>query len=254
MVLPLSSRILRAEAKAKGIGFTLASTSKKRISGYSADRSDQESPPASLCTSSTLEKTKEKRAQHVEMCAKRRRKEEATFQALNARNDLAQAGVKCQPGFLFGRSRALPQGCVDMDTVNLIVVSKEAPSKDDQESFQQTSHTADSGYCDVSSEDYVDLLTSAQHFYLAKGRIPTPSEDAVNERSSQISSSNTTDFSSPVDSENEFEMEIPPIAQNEKCDDETLPNSTDTMRYIKTSLDLAVLTLSEAIMHFSSAR
>lgn len=251
MVLPLSSRILKAEAKARSSGFTLASKSKKRVSGYSADRSDQESPPATLST--TMEKTKEKRAQHVEQCAKRKRVEEANFQAFNARNDLAQAGVKCQPG-IFGRSRALPQGHIDMDTVDLIVVSKETPYTNDKEGFEDTGYMTDIEYSDVSSEDYMDLLTCSQQFYLAKGRIPTPSEDAVNERSSQISSSNTTGFSTAVDSDNEFETDIPSMAQDHGCNDETLPNITVTMKYIETSLDLAVLTLSEAIVHFSSAR
>eukprot|EP00557_Chaetoceros_sp_GSL56_P006940 CAMPEP_0176499348 /NCGR_PEP_ID=MMETSP0200_2-20121128/12878_1 /TAXON_ID=947934 /ORGANISM="Chaetoceros sp., Strain GSL56" /LENGTH=404 /DNA_ID=CAMNT_0017897759 /DNA_START=23 /DNA_END=1237 /DNA_ORIENTATION=- len=252
MVLPLSSRILKAEAKAKNSGFALASKSKKHVSGYSADRSDQESPPASLCTT---EKTKEKRAQHVEQCAKRRRTKEANFQAFNARNDLIQAGVKCQPG-LFGRSRAVLQGCVDMDTVDLIVVSKETSYPNDKDDFQETDNSPDGGSCDVSSDDYMELLICAQQFYLAKGPIPTPSEDAVNERSSQISSSNTTGFSTAVDSENEFEMEIPPIAQDRECYDETLPDiaDTDITRFIKSSLDLAVLTLNEAIIHFSSAR
>jgi len=257
MVSPLSSRILNAEAKANMAGSSVyayrplieewqhRAKTKKRVSGYSADGSEQESPPSSECSFG-----KETRANQVEHEAKRRRTEEADFQAFHARNDLAKAGVNFLPG-LIGRSRALTHGSIEMDRAGLVVVSRNTPYVNDIQAVHCEDHVVeDENNYESTHMDYVQLLSCAQHFYTSKRPIPTPSEEAANE-----SGSNTTGSTTPTDySASECDpIEILPKPLNDAQDDFGSV-SEDDICCINSSLRPITLTLENALLHSQAAR
>jgi hypothetical protein len=165
---------------------------KKRVSGYTADRSEGESPPASLYSVDKESGQKEMRARQVESLAKRRKIEESNFQAFNVKNDLAKAGIHSLPGT---RSHPLPRGSVDMDKVQLVKSSKETPYVGDQTvSNDVKGNRTPDWHLQHRIEDYSDLYKQVHHFYTSKHQIPTPSEEAgtKSERSSSISSNSST--------------------------------------------------------------
>lgn len=253
MVSPLSSRVLNAEAIAN-IGGSSAYArrpffreewqhpvkTKKRISGYSADRSDQESPPCSECSLG-----KETRANQVEQGAKRRRTEKVDFQAFHARNDLAEAGVNCLPG-----------GSIETDRVGLIVVSRNNPYVNDLQVAHCQDHAVeDANNYESTHMDYMQLLSCAQHFYTSNRPIPTPSEEAANERSNYESFSNTTGSTTPTDySASEADpAEILPKPLNDAQDD-FVSVSEDGISCINSSLSPMAFTLENALLHNQAAR
>lgn len=168
------------------------------VSGYSADRSDIESPPASLSSSSSnrgsnskdlaTNNLKEIRARQVEFMAKKRKTEENNFQAFNVKNDLARAGVYSLPAM---RSRALPRGAVNMSSVKLILVSDKSPYPGD---LQNTDVAKEESFS-FDYDAYSELFKAAQYFYTSNQTIPTPSEEAANGLSSSVSSSRTNSIS-----------------------------------------------------------
>ena len=260
MVSPLSSRMMNAEAKANGANSYARrpltanvieewkKKAKKRVSGYWADRSDQESPPM---TANSLDK--EFRAKQVEIHAKRRRLEESSFQAHNARNDLKKAGISCPPG-LFGRSRALLLGSVDMSKVNLVVVSNDqivSGKTEDKQPQVEVVKTTEQGL--ASFEEYSKLLSSSQQYYTTKGRIPTPSEEEPEERFSDTTGTNSTETNS--DSGDYEPPEILPKLleiQEEQKASHSIPDYV--IQCIGSSLDTSRLSLEEALMNMNSAR
>ena len=139
MVSPLSSRIynLEAKAKIKNLKPSLTNDSKlpwqienrrKRISGYIADKESE---------SVVVNTQKQHRAEQVESLAKRRKVEQQNFKAHNVKNELAAAGIDFVP-----RSRAFPEGSIDMSCVELITSSKfdarcsKAPSNLERSPFE----------------------------------------------------------------------------------------------------------------------
>jgi hypothetical protein len=266
MVSPLSSRILNAEAQAKiaiyypPVNNPLAvnviedwqqrAKSNKRVSGYSADRSDHEILPSRFCS---LDKAV--RAQQVGNHAKRRRTEEASFQAFNARSDLANSGVNCLPG-LIGRSRALPHGSFNMNEVKLIVVSRNNPYEDDIEPIESVNKTNDIS----SNEDYMQLISCSQHFYTTMGRVPTPSVEAANERSNNENASNTIGtMNTPTECSSISEglpNDIIPKPQDKGYvqDKETVGASEDMIHRISSSKSSTTITLEDALAPSETAR
>ena len=230
MVSPLSSRILNAEAKANINGSSTyahmpltanviedwqrRANAKKRVSGYSADRSDH----GSLLTGVSSLDSKAIRANQIEQHAKRRRTEEASFQAFNARNDLAKAEVQCLHG-LIGTSRALPHGSVNMDRVKLVVVSRDKPynyESDLEGDIQGDVEVVEKNNNVSLYEDYIQLLCCSQHFYTIEGRIPTPSEEASRNLESVSNTTMTTNTPTECSSDSEGDLiVIPPKPQNE---------------------------------------
>lgn len=261
MVSPLSSRIMNAEAKANINGRSkyrpLTANNvigewqirgRKRVSGYTADRS--ESPPASLYCIDKEIGPKEMRARQVENLAKRRKTEEANFQAFNVKHDLAKAGVQSLPGL---RSRALPRGSVNMDNVTLVCVSKESPYPgdefvDDEDDTKRTCQPQ----LQHGVEEYLELLKQAQHFYTSKEYIPTRSEEAAaNSRSSTVSSDGTTD--NPSDSDSIFAYEIP-TKLIDVINSEDKSDADIHYGYITKSMNHSTDTLENALVSCDSAR
>ncbi len=275
MVSPLSSRIMNAEAKANINGASKyrpltanvigewQRRAQKRVSGYTADRSEGESPPASLYSLDKEMGAKEMRAQQVESLAKRRRTEEANFQAFNVKNDLSKAGLNLP----VLRSRALLRGSVNMDSVKLIRVTKESPHSLEELLDPQPALTCSSArdrlQHDIEEHDYSDLLKQAQQFYTSKGYIPTPSEEALsNDRSSTISSSGTPsppeDCSSDTESigcTQKIPIKLATIEEEKDTDDHESEDNHDYYSYITRAMDCCAReTLEDAIVSYDSAR
>lgn len=259
MVSPLSSRMMNAEAKANGASSYARrpltanvieewkKKAKKRVSGYWADRSDQESPPMGAYSLD-----KEIRAKQVEIHAKRRRLEESAFQAHNARNDLKKAGISCPPG-LVGRSRALLVGSVDMSKVNLVVVSNDQVVSGKKEEKQSQVEVVKTQQGLASFDEYSQLLSLSQQYYITKGRIPTPSEEEPEERCSDTTGTNSTGTNS--DSSDYEPPEILPKLleiQEEQKASHSIPDYV--IQCIGSSLDASRLSLEEALMNMNSAR
>ena len=193
MVSPLSSRILNLEAKAKinreiihaplpptaGRTWIRSNSKSKRVSGYSADRE-------SASVSVPIQYEKQKRVDQVEAQAKRRKIDELNFQAANVREDLKESGIQCRPG-LFGRSRALPIGSVDMSTVKLIVRSKGQPCHEAVSRKLPPDEVP-------STETYSDLLIACQSFYKTNGPInfAAVNADGYHDRAPSTTSTITT--------------------------------------------------------------
>lgn len=282
MVSPLSSRILNAEAKANINGSPFPyrpltknvmeswQRQKKRVSGYSAD-CDMKNPPAStLCSLD-----KQVRAHQVEISAKRRRIEELNFQASNVREDLARAGIHCLPG-LIGRSHALPHNSVDMDKVRLVTNSSKSPfieKEDDQQQPPQKQQLPPQQQqlqrpVEYPVSDCFNLLNSCQHFYTTtNGRIPTPSEDAVNEPNSnndESNSLNTTTDEAPSSSSSDNDslegnaigipVNMNMLGQDFSNDVSSSSRCCSPLPFMNWSMDTCVLRLDEAIATFDSAR
>ena len=210
MVSPLSSRILNLEAKAKisrdiihaplpptaDRAWARGNLKTKRVSGYSADRESQRpSPP--------IQSAKQKRVNHVETQAKKRRIDELNFQAANVREDLKESGIQCLPG-LFGRSRALPVGSVDMSSVKLVVRSKGQPCHE----ATSSKLPADQVPC---TNTYSDLLYACQSFYKINGPITDVNADVYHDRAPSATSTITTSESvtSTSDGDSDSELIIP---------------------------------------------
>jgi hypothetical protein len=248
---PLSSRLLDAHAKANIDSSSAYArrpffreewehpvNTKKRISGYSADRSEQESPPCSECSLGN----KETRANQVEQGAKRRRTEKIDFQAFYARNDLAEAGVNCLPG-----------GSIETDRVGLIVVSKNNPYVNDlQVVHSQDQAVEDANNYESTHMDYMQLFSCAQHFYTSNRPIPTPFEEAANELSNYERFSDTTGSTTPSSSEAD-PAEILPKPLNDAHDD-SVSVSEDGISCINSSLSPMSFTLENALLHNQAAR
>jgi hypothetical protein len=220
---------------------------KKRVSGYWADRSDQESP-----SMGAYSLDKEIRAKQVEIHAKRRRLEESAFQAHNARNDLKKAGISCPPG-LVGRSRALLVGSVDMSKVNLVVVSNDQVVSGKKEEKQSQVEVVKTQQDLASFGEYSKLLSLSQQYYITKGRIPTPSEEEPEERFSDTTGTNSTGTNS--DSSDYEPPEILPKLleiQEEQKASHSIPDYV--IQCIGSSLDASRLSLEEALMNMNSAR
>lgn len=192
MVSPLSSRIYNLEAKVKIKNSTEARKSyklpwqienrRKRISGYVADR---ESP------SMVVNDEKQLRAEQVQGHAKKRKIEEQNFEAHNVKNDLANAGINFVP-----RSRALPEGSIDMSNVELIMSSNYLPDK------RSTTNATSNNYrssIDVTL-DYMSLIDATKDHYKAT-KANKKNEKVRSKALSTTSTSSTTGDSSPCDSD-----------------------------------------------------
>lgn len=180
MVSTISTRIIKAEAKANLKQTSFASTTfanhkipkKKRTSGYSADK---DSPASSVC--SMTREAKSLRAQAVEENAKRRKIEELNYQASNANRDI-QAGVdltKNVSNLYVDEYAASPHSkimtSIDKGNVQRIYSNGYDPNNNS---------LAEESNFDGKEVDYSDLLYSCQHFYCSNGPIPTPSEEETN--------------------------------------------------------------------------
>lgn len=144
-----------------------------------------------------------KRVNHVETQAKKRRIDELNFQAANVREDLKESGIQCLPG-LFGRSRALPVGSVDMSSVKLVVRSKGQPCHE----ATSSKLPADQVPC---TNTYSDLLYACQSFYKINGPITDVNADVYHDRAPSATSTITTSESvtSTSDGDSDLELIIP---------------------------------------------
>ncbi len=245
MVSPLSSRIYNLEAKAKiknrkhlnnvthSLPWQLESRT-KRISGYTADR---ESP------SVVVNFKKQNRADVTEAFAKKRKIEELNFQAYNVKNDLENAGVDFVP-----RSKALPEGFIDMSGVTLIKSSEYTGTRN----APQTSDFYESAY-----ELMVGLETmikSSEEFYKGNGRQHKKRKNNVFIKALSITSSTTYGTSlssSPCDSE--FEEESTPSVLPTIVENPLDIGASATKEYLLSSKD-NFATLEEALSSSGIAR
>ena len=247
MVSPLSSRIYNLEAKVKIKNPSQARKSyklpwqienrRKRISGYIADR---ESP------SMVVNAEKQLRAKQIQGHAKKRKNEEQHFEAHNVKNDLANAGINFVP-----RSRALPEGSIDMSNVELIMSSNYSPVK-----RPRTDTTSDNcrSSIDVMS-DYLSLIDATKDHYKVN-KMNKKNEKVMNKALSTTSTISTTGDSSPSCDSDYFEDDhfftastLPGLAEKVNM----FKHSNAICDFLSSSKD-NFINLHEAFTFFDSAR
>jgi hypothetical protein len=254
MVSPLSSRIYNLEAKARIKNFKHLSkipeatlpwqieNRTKRISGYIADR---ESP------SVVVNAEKQNRADMTEAHAKKRKNEELNFQAYNVKNDLASAGVDFVP-----RSKALPEGSIDMSGVTHIMSSQYTESETDKcesnPDLCKTSYELSTDYCNLVEASKVFYNTNVKRKKIVP-KFPKNVSKALSFTSSTTNGTSTSLSSSPCLSEAEdgstqSQFVLPKIIEDPP------QHSDDTMLGFLSSANDNFTTLEEALNSSNTAR
>lgn len=179
MVSPISTRIIKAEAKANLKQTSFASTTftnpklvkKKHVSGYSADK---DSPASSVC--SLTREARSLRAMAVEENAKRRKTEELNYQASTVKRDM-QAGAD----FTKNKANSFADDyAASLHSKITTSIDKGNVQRIYSNAYDSNTSLVEESTFDDKEIDFSDLLYSCQHFYCSNGPIPTPSEEEMN--------------------------------------------------------------------------